>query len=180
MNDSEYSALVPSANDGRLLIGVDRIFARRLYTETPTSAIEEATGEAPYFEKLVVWSAYIVSPLGMLISAILAAFAFRWWALLVVPMALILSVINSISARRGSSSIWFLNVAVVAAVSVHFLRLANPWLSGFIATFAFAMWCKRFLYWVATSFLRAFALRNQRALEAFGEGIRIPKANSGG
>jgi len=39
MNDAEYNALVQSANDGRLVIGVDRIFARKLYTEASTSAL---------------------------------------------------------------------------------------------------------------------------------------------
>jgi hypothetical protein len=181
MNDAEYRALVQSAYDGRLVIGVDRIYARKLYTEISTSALEEATGESPYFEKLVVWFAYIGSPLAMLTSAILAGFTFRWWVLLVVPVGLILSTINSVFARRGSSSIWFLTPAVVAAVTVHFMKLlANPWLSAFIATLAFALWCKGFLYCASTFFLRAFVLRNQRALEAFGEGIRIREADRAG
>lgn len=180
MNDPEYDAFVQSAKDGHLLIGVDRIFARKLYMEASTSQIEEATGEAPYFEKLVIWLAFVMSPLAMLVSAILAAYAFHWWALLVAPVALTLSVINSLSSRRGSSMIWFLNIVLVATVAVLFLRLvANPFLVGFIATFVFALWCKRFLYWAATWFLRAFVLRNQRALEAFRDGIRIREANSG-
>ncbi|HXH24686.1 MAG TPA: hypothetical protein VNI78_05515, partial [Vicinamibacterales bacterium] len=62
MNDAEYTALVQSAYDGRALIGVDRVFARRLYTDVPTSAIENATGEAPYLEKLVVWFAFVAAP----------------------------------------------------------------------------------------------------------------------
>ncbi len=46
VSDAEYKALVQSAYEGRVLIGVDRIFARRLYTDVATSAIETATGEA--------------------------------------------------------------------------------------------------------------------------------------
>ena len=87
MNDADYKSFVQSAYDGRILVGVDRVFARQLYTDLATSAIEQATGEAPYLEKLDVWFAFLASPLAVVSSAVLAAFAFRWWALLIVPVA---------------------------------------------------------------------------------------------
>ena len=71
-----------------------------------------------------------------------------------------------------------LTVVVIAAVTVCFMRLLpNPWLSGLVATFAFALWCDRLLYCASTFFLRAFVLRNQRAPEVFDEGIRIQQAD---
>jgi len=42
MDDAEYKELVESAYHGRVLIGVDRIFARKVYTDLPTSTIQEA------------------------------------------------------------------------------------------------------------------------------------------
>ena len=42
MDDAEYKEFVESAYHGRVLIGVDRIFARRVYTDIPTSTIQEA------------------------------------------------------------------------------------------------------------------------------------------
>src|SRR5207249_6315752 len=174
MNDTEYEAFIQSACDGRVLIGVDRIYARQVYLEMATSAIEEATGEAPHLEKVVVWCAYLASPLAIATSALLIAFTFHWWALLIVPVVLVAWMLNAIYARRGRSSIWLLAVLVIAAMSVHFMNLlANRWVSGLAATFAFALWCDRFLYWAATFFLRAFILRNRRAFEAFREGIRV-------
>jgi len=156
---------------------VDRIFARKLYIEIPTSEIKEATGEKPRLAKLIVWFAYIASPLAMLITAILAAFSFRWWALLIIPAGFLGWMFNSMTARLGSSSMWFLTLVGIAAVGVHLMRLlANPYLSGFIASFAFALWCDQLLYSASTVFFRAFVLRNQRALQAFGEGIRLRKA----
>jgi len=177
MNDDQYKTLVQSAYDGRLLVGVDRVFARKLYTGMATSAIEEATGEAPYLEKLVVWFAFLASPVAMLGSAVLAAVAFHWWALLIVPVALLWWMFNRSTSVRGGSSIWFLTLALIASVSVHFMNLlAIPRMSGLVAVFAFALWCDRLLYCASTFFLRAFVLRNQRALEAFGEGITIREA----
>jgi len=174
MNCADYETLVRAAYDGRILIGVDRAFARRLYTDVATSAIKEATGEAPYLEKLVVWFAFVTSPLAIFGSAVSAVFAFRWWAILVVPIAFLWWMVNRSMSSRGGASLWFLTLAVIVAVSVHFMKLLSiPWMSGFVAVFTFAMWCDRLLYCAATVFLRAFVLRNQQALEAFGEGIEI-------
>jgi len=174
MNDAEYKAFVESAYHGRLFVGVDRVFARKLYTDVPTSAIEEATGETPYLEKLVAWFAFLASPLALLGSAILAAFAFRWWALLIVPVACLWWMFNRSMSVRGGSSIWFLTFAVVAAMSVHIMTvLPSSCMSGFVAAFAFAMWCDRLLYCASTFFLRSFVLRNPRALQAFSEGLTI-------
>lgn len=177
MNDAEYKALVQSAYDNRILIGVDRIFARRLYTNISTSTIHTITGETPYIEKFVIWFAFLASPIAICMGVFAAVFGFRWWAFIVVPGALLLWMLNRSMSVRGGSSMWFLTLILVTAVSLHFMKLlSSPWMSGFIAIFAFALWCDRLLYCASTFFLRAFVLRNPRALEAFGEGITIREA----
>ena len=174
MNDTEYKAFVQSAYQGRLLVGVDRVFARKLYTDVATAAIEKATGEAPYLEKLVVWFAFLASPFAILSSAVLGVVGFRWWAFLVLPVAFLWWMGNRGDSVRRDSSMWLLTLAVIASVVVHFTGLLpNQWMSGFVAVFAFAMWCDRLLYCSSTVFLRCFVLRNPRALEAFGEGITV-------
>ena len=42
MDEAEYKELVESAYHGRVLIGVDRVFARKVYTDLPPSTIQEA------------------------------------------------------------------------------------------------------------------------------------------
>jgi len=174
MSHSEYRTFIQAAHEGQILVGVDRVYARKLYTDVPISVIEEATGEAPYAEKLVVWFAFLASPLAIVCSAILAAFAFRWWAFLIIPVAFIWWMFNRSMSARGDSSLWLHTIIVIAAVSVHFANiLPTHWMSGFAALFTFALWTDRLLYCSSTFFLRAFVLRNQRAFEAFGEGITI-------
>jgi len=174
MNDVDYKAFVQDANDGRVLIGVDRPFARSVYTNMASIAIQQATGETPYIEKAIVLFAFIASPLAILGSAVLAGFAFRWWAALIVPAALLLWIHNRSRSMLSGSSLWFLTIVVIAAVIVHSMNLLpTPWMSGFLTAFIFAMWCDRLLYCTSAFFLRAFVLRNQRALEAFAEGITI-------
>jgi len=174
MNEAEYEQLVQAAYDDRILVGIDRAFARRLYTNVATSEIEEATGEAPYLGKLVVWFAFLSSPIAMLGSSVLAAYAFRWWSLLIIPVTLLWWVFNRSRSVRGGASIWLHTLLVIVAVSAHFMDLfSNVSISGFVTAFVFALWCDRFLYWSSTFFLRAFVLRNQRAFEEFRDDIII-------
>lgn len=180
MNDAEYKALVQSAYDGRALIGVDRVFARKLYTDVATSRIEDTTGEAPYLEKLVVWFAFLGGPVAMLGSALAAVVAFGWWVVVIIPGSLVWWMGNKSMSVRGGSSIWFLTLLMIAAAVVHFMKLLpDRWMSGYLILFAFALWCDRLLYVASTFFLRAFVLRNPQALEVFGEGITIREAGAG-
>lgn len=177
MNDAEYKAFVESAYDGRVLIGVDRVFARRLYTDLATSRIQEATGEGPYLEKFVVWAAFLAAPISMAGTAVVAAFAFGWWTIVVIPASFVCWLLNKSMSVRAGSTMWFLTLLVVAATGAHFLKvLPSAWVSGFFIFFAMAMWCDRLLYWASTLFLRAFVLRNPRALSAFADGITIREA----
>ena len=43
MNEAEYRQFVQDANVGRILVGVDRLFARRVFTNMSLSAIRQAT-----------------------------------------------------------------------------------------------------------------------------------------
>lgn len=174
MDDLDHKRLAQLESEGRILIGVDRTYARKLYTDVPISTIQRETGESPYFEKLVVWFAFLMSPIAILTSAVLAAYTFHWWAVLIVPVSILWWMGNKADSSRGNTHIWLLTLVMATAVSIHFLRLLpTPWMSGFLLVFVFSLWCDRLLYCASTMFLRLFVLRNQRALQAFGEGIII-------
>lgn len=172
MNGIDHKRLVQLEHQGRILVGVNRVYARKLYTDMPASAIKNATGETPCLEKLVVWFAFLASPLALLVSTLLAVISFGWWAFLIVPIAVSCWISNRSLSVRGDSSMWFITVALSAAVGAHFTNLLpSQWISGTLVVFAFAMWCDRLLYCASTVFLRAFVLRNPRALEACRDGI---------
>jgi hypothetical protein len=146
--------------------------------ELATSDIEKATGEAPHLEKLVVWFAVFGSPIALVGSVALAAVGFRWWAFITVPVMLLWWFINRGISVIGTSRLWPLSVLLIVAASVHFMRvMPNPWMSASVGAFVFAIWCDRLVYCGSTFFLRAFVLRNQRALEAYGEAIDIREAD---
>lgn len=179
MTEDEYKEFVARANSGALLIGVDRAVARKLYTDIPLSRIEKETGEAPYFEKMVVWFAWLSAPLALLASFVLSVLAFRWWAALAIPVSVVVYFVfsgQSSMPRRGMLGITILLALAVGSLFTDFFtsRLA-PWY--FIAV-AFSFWASRLVYNAATVFVRAFVLRNQRALEFLSEHIQTREANN--
>jgi hypothetical protein len=44
----KHREIVQLEEQGRLIIGVDRVMARKFYIDIPISRIEKETGEAPY------------------------------------------------------------------------------------------------------------------------------------
>jgi hypothetical protein len=66
-----HKNLVELEEQGKILIGIDRSMARKFYTDIPLKKIEEETGEAPYFEKIIVWIAFLFGPISLLASIIL-------------------------------------------------------------------------------------------------------------
>jgi hypothetical protein len=177
VNEDEYRYLVSQVNSGALLIGVDRAVARRFYTDIPLSTIEAETGEAPYFEKMVVWFAFLSGPVALLASFVLSVLSFQWWALLAITLSFILYFFLS-----GQSSLpgrGMLGISILLALSVgtlftgYFSSKVMIWY--FIALF-FALWASRLVYCAATSFIRSFVLRNQQAFEFMREHIHIREA----
>lgn len=177
MNEDEYRVFVSQVNSGALLIGVDRAIARKFYTDIPLSKIEEETGEAPYFEKMVVWFAFISAPIALLASFVLSLLAFRWWAVLAIPLSVILYFFF-----QGQSSMpgrGMLGISILLALSVgtlftgFFSSKLVPW---YLIAVVFALWASRIVYCAATTFLRSFVLRNQRALEFIREHIHVREA----
>ena len=89
MTDEEYQALLSRVYSGRVLVGIDRTLARQLYTDVPVSRIMEETGEAPYFQRTIVLGAQICGQLALLASLVFAVLAFSWWAVLVIPVCIV-------------------------------------------------------------------------------------------
>ena len=72
---------------------------------------------------------------------------------------------------RGMLGITILLVLSVGTLFTGYFSVKFvPW---FFIALSFALWASRLVYCAATSFLRAFVLRNQRALEFIREHIHV-------
>ena len=174
MTEDEYKTLVARANSGAPLVGVDRAFARKFYTDVPLSRIKEETGEVPYFEKLVVWFAFISAPIALFASFALSALAFRYWAALAIPLSAIVYFVfagqSSMAHRKMLGVSIVLALAIASLFTNFFSSQFVPW---YAIAVAFAFWAQRLVYCAATTLLRAFILRNQQALEFTREHIVV-------
>jgi len=174
MKDEEHQRLVELEDQGKVLIGVDRIVARRFYTDLPISTIEKETGEAPYLDKLVVWFAFLMGPLALAASLVLAFVAFKWWGLIYLVVCPLIYLAYSSASVRGDSALPGISIIMVAAVCIHFLGpIANSRATGFVSLFLLSLWSVRFLYCSSTFLFRCFVIRNARAFRFLSDRLKI-------
>ena len=162
----EHKEVIELEKQGKLLIGVDRAMARKFYTDIAISKIQEETGEAPYFEKMIVWFAFLFWPIALLLSIVLGFLAFSWWGIICLVLCPIVYFTYSSSSVRRSSNLIAITILLFISIGVHFSGNLNaPLITGFTGAFLFSLWCVRLLYCSSTFFVRAFVIRNGRAYE---------------
>lgn len=179
MTDEEYQALVARIQSGSLLIGVDRSMARKLYTDVSLSRIAAETGETPYFEKMVVLGAFVVGPVSLLASFVIAVLAFGWWAALAIPVSIIVYFVFAGASSMPKQGMAGVSVLLALALLGHY----SDWFpSDYVAWYAvlvlFAIWNARLVYTAATHFIRAFVVRNRRAYEFLASHIHLRETSS--
>lgn len=177
MDEEEYRDFVSQVNSGVLLVGVDRAFARKFYTDIPLSKIIEETGEVPYFEKLVVWLAFLSAPITLLASCILSVLAFRWFAILVIPVSIIVYFFFSGQSSMPGRGMLGISILLALAVGTLFTNLfSSQFVPLYLIAAVFSLWASRLVYCAAKTFILNFVLRNQRALEFIRDHIQVRQA----
>jgi hypothetical protein len=172
--EPDYRELVKQAYAGEILIGVDRPFARQLYTSVPMAIIRDETGESPYFERALISLAFYGAPFVLLASLVIAWFAFHWWAILVIPVAAMFWLVYGSLSVRGNAGILLISLMLVGAIVLSFISVfSNRFIPIFLANYFFALWCSRFVYCCGAFLLRCFVLRNHRALASLSNGLTI-------
>jgi len=170
----EFDEVVRREAAGQVLVGVDRTFARRFYTGVPLRQIEERTGEGPYFEKMVIYLAFFGGPLALLASLFLSIWILGWWSALLIPVAVVVWIGFHANSARGAARIHFTSLILISCVlALVFSGGPNRERWGLALTYTTALWLSRLLYASATSFLRAFALRNRLAWEWIQEHLIV-------
>jgi hypothetical protein len=178
MDEEQHRQLRLRAERDEVLIGIDRPAARTFYTNVSLSRMRELTGESPLATKAAVMAAFVCGPLFLLGAIVLAFFAFGWWALAVAPAAIVIYFMYHGTSSLGSSRLLPITF-VVAAVGVVWLVGIVGNASAVAAAFllSLSLWCSRFLYVGATTFLRFLVLRSPRAFEALEEVVTVRDAD---
>ncbi len=178
MTDEEHQALVSRIEAGSLLIGVDRSMARKLYTDVPLSHIEAETGEAPYFEKIVVFGAFVGGPVLLLASFAMAVVAFSWWAALAIPVSIVVYFVFASASSMPKQGMAGPSVLLALALFGFYSNwLPTNYIAGYVLLVLFALWNARLVYVAGTYFVRGFVLRNRRAYEFLAPHIQLREAS---
>ncbi|MFA5361357.1 MAG: hypothetical protein WC290_02815 [archaeon] len=170
----DHENLVELEKQGKILIGVDRAIARKFYTDIPMKEIEEETGEAPYFEKIIIFTLFLLNPLLLLISIVLGFWFFSWWGIVyLILLPLIYFTYFSFSSM-GNSGMGGINLLLLIMIVGYFFKiLLSPQIFIFIIIFLFSLWCARSLYCFSTLFFRNFIIRNEKAYQYLLEHLTI-------
>ena len=175
MTQQEHAQLIQEEADGHVLFGIDRAFARKFFTDVPLRTIERDIGEATYFEKLVVFGAFIGAPICLLVSVVFAVLYFRWWSILMVPASIAFWFLFSGTSSMGRSRLFGTSLLLLAALALHIFTSFEPRLTLFLLFAALAFWLNRLMYLAATLFLRALVIRSHRAFSFLHEHITIKR-----
>jgi hypothetical protein len=178
LSTSEREKLVADVHAGRVVLEVDREFAKKIYTSVPMDTMERTIGEVPYFEKGIVCSALFASPVALIVGIALLAFGLKWWIFVAAPAAVVLWFLNRTRSKNARAGIVVPTALLVAAVASCFVGpIHDAWISIGLLSFATAIWCDRLIYVESARFLRAQVLRNPRALEAYADGLVIRRVD---
>lgn len=175
MTDEEFQSLLTRIESGSLLIGVDRHLARRFYAGSKISRIKEATGEAPYLHKFVVFAATIMGWWTLLASFVFAVLAFSWWAVLVIPISVGIWSIGAFPRGGMTGVTLILALALLGIVLDWFPSKYAAWAGVLVAV---ALWSNRYCYVAAGRFMVSLALRNRRAFEFLAPDIHLRESSS--
>jgi len=170
----DYSDLVKLEKQGKIAIGVDRAMARKFYTDIPVKKIREETGEAPYFEKIIIWLAFLFAPISLLVSIIIGFWAFNWWGIGSLIFCPIVYFIYSSYSVKGNSRMIGITILLFVSAYIYFFRVFDaPKITGFLTIFIFSLWCIRLLYSLSTLLLRIFVIRNEKAYQYLSQYLII-------
>lgn len=162
----DFDDLVQREKDGSVLLGVDRTFARRFYTDVALKEIEAKTGQAPYFEKTVVYAAFVGAPILLFLTLVRALWVLGWWSALGIPVAMAIWIGFYSDSARATARLRLIAFEVAASGIAALFTDGSARAVWFLAfMFTSALWLSRLLYVSSTSFLRSTVLENRRAWE---------------
>jgi hypothetical protein len=157
----DFDELVRRERAGELVVGIDRDFARKFFTDLKLAQVEASIGERPYIQKAIVMAAFVGGPLTFLVASVLAARATGWWAVLTIAAALMMWLSSYAAALRGAG-LQLTTTVLVAGVVAYAVVGGNAsryWAIGVM--YASSLWCPHIMFRVATFFVRGLVLGNQ-------------------
>jgi hypothetical protein len=159
-----YDEMLSQVEDGRLLMGVDSVFARRFYTDLTNSQREQEVGNAQANQSNTIRLFLGLESLAFLTAAVASCFAFHWWSALIIPGLVVLLFFWKSTASVGRPS--FVPSLCLIALSWGIAFYFHEHGTAFVVVLVAAPLphlFSRLVYRTAADFLRQLAKGSSRA-----------------
>ena len=161
-----HSEMLDGLQNGKLLIGVDPAYARRFYADLTDKERNEAIGDARTQEAAFVRGIHGFDAVLFLLTAISAGFAFKYWAIPIIPAVWVSWFMLKGDASMGSTR--FIGAIVLCIIfwSLAFIyREHGHWQSLFFILIPLIYTMSLTAYRIGAWRLRNLAINNDRAYE---------------
>jgi hypothetical protein len=171
----DHREIVLKEERGEILIGIEPALARRFFIEPDHESISQQIGEPIYIERFtvrVVWLLQFVLLLGNLIASV---FAIGWFAIITIPLTVVLFGFLQGRASTGKQSATGALIAV-AVFTVAAFVFTVPGSSTFywVISLPLPYLFTRLTYKFATALLRMLCIRNEKVFNLLnGQAIFI-------
>ncbi len=174
MNQEEHKKIAQLYYEDKLFVGVDRVDARKFFTDIPFSKLAEFTNEKIYFQKLIVLFAFVLAPISLLLSIVMGFLAFKWLGILTLLICTIVYFLNQANSAKGGANLMITNILLgLIIISKSIYHYPNSDMDfGFLIFFILSLWLARFVYVASTRMFRKLVLKDYKMWNFFSSNIQ--------
>lgn len=164
MTNFNYQEFVKRAEKGEILIGIEPAVARKFFTDTDHEAIRQEIGEALFFERFFVKAVWLLEFVFLLSGGVASVFALSWYSIIAIPLMLVVFFILGGKASMGTQKLGsaILFVLICFFLAYYFREEGIAMIIWFVLL-PLPYFFARLTYKLATVFLRALSVRNEKA-----------------
>jgi hypothetical protein len=164
MDNISYQNIVKQAERGEILVGVEPALARKFFTDTSHKTIQQEIGEALYIERFSVKAVWVLEFISLLAAIITSVFALGWYSAIAIPLMIIgLFMLGGMASMGKQRMGGALSLVIICSILAYVFREKGTSLTLWLVLLPTPYFFARLTYKLATVFLRALSLRNERA-----------------
>lgn len=163
MVDINYQDFVKRAESGEILIGIEPALARKFFTDTDQSAIQQEIGESLFISRFFVKAVWLLEFVCLLVGIVASIIALGWYSAIAIPLMIVGFFVLGGMASVGTQKVGGAILLVVISISLaYYFRDKGIALVIWLVLLPLPYFFTRLTYKLSTFFLRALSLRNEK------------------
>lgn len=158
-----YQDFVKRAESGEILIGIEPALARQFFTDTDHLAIQQEIGEHLFVERFFVKSVWLLEFICLFAGVVASVIALGWYSAVAILLMIIVFFALAGKASMGTQKFGYAILLVVICIFLaYYFRDKEIALVVWLVLLPLPYFFARLTYKLATVFLRALSLRNEK------------------